>query len=190
MPAFDSAMSPGYSWNSVKKTRSPIIQRRDSDTGYGERQNGIAQKSETKPNLTIRTDETYHSTTMNTFSPTTRFLYVLLMAFSVVMGGMSEPTLAARACSTGYSEMSCCSHVRVGECGMACCQAPEPVPQQAPADELNQLRDRSSDGKLTWVATPKERIGSAGLARRCVRSLAVPASGSPSLITQHICLQV
>jgi hypothetical protein len=64
-----------------------------------------------------------------------------------------------------------------------------PRQERTPSNSSRPSNDRPSDGKATWITISPHN---ADLVRtdRLESSLDVPVSGSPSLITQHVQLQI
>jgi hypothetical protein len=128
---------------------------------------------------------------MKTFSPTIRFLLVPLLLVSLVASGLAMPVASAMAARLGQPVGDCCrTEAAAVCCGTACCQSPVPRPERSPSDVPKRSDDRSNDGKLGWAAIALVNTPAINTLERHGDSLAVPHSGSPSLIAQHIRLQI
>jgi len=128
---------------------------------------------------------------MKTPSPQVRLLLVPLLVVSLVACGLAMPVASAMAGRLGQSVGDCCRVEAAAVCcGMACCQSPIPRPERSPSDVPKRSDDRPNDGKLGWVAIALANVPATSTLERHGDSLAVPHSGSPSLIAQHIRLQI
>jgi len=126
-------------------------------------------------------------------STTIRFLLAHLMTLSVILAGFALPVNAASSCRECCKVLetpaACCHKAAPADCGMACCQQRPVEPMQAPAKDPQLPQERPASGSVLSTAAAGLTVSST-VRSLSVRSLAVPASGSPSLVTQHICLQV
>ncbi len=121
---------------------------------------------------------------MNATTFTTRLLLLPLLALGLVFSGFTMPTNGAVA-----SPGECCQTKVKTCCGMTCCETPTPQQQRPRSDQTKPSNERPSDGQSSWSGITL-RYGSLGRAERYASPMAVPTSGSPSLITQHIRLQI
>jgi hypothetical protein len=113
-------------------------------------------------------------------------LLVPLLAVGLLAGGFATPVLGSTA-----SGKECCPATVVNSacCGLSCCQAPAPQPDRSATEHSKRTTDRSTDGKIAWASLftldrdhRQTAVGG--------RQFGVPASGSPSLIAQHVRLQI
>lgn len=120
---------------------------------------------------------------MNSPTPTIRLLLLPLLV-SLVLGGYAKPTEGA-VVSAG----ECCLAKVNACCGRACCEVPAPLQERPRSDQTTSSSDRPRDGKVSWSGVIL-RNAESGHIDRCDSSPAVPHSGSPSLIAQHVRLQI
>ncbi len=134
----------------------------------------------------------YNSAAMNNRHRAIHVSVVLTVAVSCVLGGIAIPSGAnATAVDAWLASHACCHQDGVQNCcGMACCRTPASVPDRVPLDQPERFDLRLQGRKLPWSGTTPSVPKVTDAAERHGISLAVPTSGSPSLITQHICLQV
>jgi len=125
-------------------------------------------------------------------SITIRYLLSHLLAIVVVLGVVTPQASGEGKCGACCAAVelsgSCCDKLLTVDCGMACCQQLPIEPMPAPVDHSAQLQNCTGGAGVSQIA-PTAATNPLQLVRH-IRSLAVPASGSPSLVTQHICLQV
>ena len=72
---------------------------------------------------------------------------------------------------------------------MPCCEVPAPLQERPQSDQAKPSSDRRGDGDANWYRVTLQNANLGHLTRRGSPP-AVLASGSPSLITQHIRLQI
>jgi hypothetical protein len=122
---------------------------------------------------------------MTSITLKTRILVAPALAIVLLFGSFATPAMGA---TTGKHD--CCQvEAKSTCCGTTCCEARAPRQEQSQPDQSRPSNDRPSDGKATWIGYG---TGDVLLSRpnRLESSLDVPVSGSPSLITQHVRLQI
>ena len=123
---------------------------------------------------------------MNFTTTTTRILLVPLLAVGLLAGGFATPALGSTA---GGKECCPATVVNSACCGLSCCQAPAPQPDRSAAEHSKRISDHPADGKIGWAGS-FTLDGDHGQTAIGGRPFGVPASGSPSLIAQHVRLQI
>jgi hypothetical protein len=123
---------------------------------------------------------------MNLTAATIRILLVPLMTLGMLAGSVAgqgaRPTQSGKGCCQAMDVNSAC-------CGLSCCQSPAPQPERSSTDLWSRLFDRSSDGKISWAgAYSLDRAHSHAAQDAC--DIVAPASAVPSLIVQHVRLQI
>jgi hypothetical protein len=125
---------------------------------------------------------------MNTYSPTIRLVFAPLLVLGLLVG-----TLPARdivACDADSAGCCCCPSAQLASCTMACCQTPTPVPDRLPYDPEKRSPRNSSDGKLGWVNSAVGHNAPASMPVDQADLMAAPRDRGPSLIAQHVRLQI
>ncbi|MCA9068045.1 MAG: hypothetical protein KDA84_03945 [Planctomycetaceae bacterium] len=123
---------------------------------------------------------------MNAKPSTIQMLLAPVLAVSLVFGGLS-----AASGSPLPTRGECCQAETGSECcGTTCCETPTPKPVQAPINSTKRVDDDPRSGKLGWVPLAMPIHDAKENVVRNHAALAVPASGSLSLVTQHIRLQI
>lgn len=122
---------------------------------------------------------------MTSITHITRILVVPALAIGLLFGNFATPSMGATAC-----KRDCCQvQVKSACCGATCCEAQAPRQEQTPSDKSRPSNDGPKDGKATWI-TISPHIVDLFRTDRLESSLDVPVSGSRSLITQHVRLQI
>lgn len=122
---------------------------------------------------------------------TFRMLVFVLTAAGLVANGAGFVPALCAADEVKQQPAGCCQRHTMSEtnagCSHACCQTQAPKPEQNSSDRSNRNQDRI-DGKAGWVAVALIDLSPGLRVERYGSSLA-PASGSPSLVTQHVRMQ-
>ena len=123
---------------------------------------------------------------MNISTPTTRTLLIPLIAAGLLAGGRPAPamssTVAGKACCQQPASDSTC-------CGQSCCQVPTPQPKQNAPDQSKRSNDRTGDGMFLSVGAV-EFYRDPDQATCPGHFSCLGGSGGPSLIAQHVRLQI
>ena len=122
---------------------------------------------------------------MASINSTTRILTAPVLVLALLFSGFAMPANGATA-----SPSKCCKAEVTTDCyGMPCCDVRAPRQDQPQPVQSRPSNDRPSDGKTIWIDYVS---GQADLRRSTQVELfsGAPTSGSPSLIAQHVRLQI
>ena len=122
---------------------------------------------------------------MTSINFTTRILTAPALVVALLFAGFATP-----ATGETLSTSKCCkAEVAKDCCGMPCCHVRAPRQDQPQPVQSRPLNDRPTDGKATWIG---DSYGHGILDRitRVELTSGAPLSGSQSLITQHVRLQI
>lgn len=116
------------------------------------------------------------------------------LTVGLLLGSFALPSAGAQrcaACRPAAMACHCCpTSPSSTVCDMACCRAPQPLPQRTPTEPTTRVEREPVVGKMGWInaelplgAAESQRLGPAFAA-------ALPSNEGASLIAQHVRLQI
>jgi hypothetical protein len=113
-----------------------------------------------------------------------------LVAPALLAGTAFEVPLAAAKGENVARGTSCCGQLASRCCESACCGMPANPSERSPSNPPSRSNDRLQDGKLVWSSfSDGVATMNTGLTLRRFSEI-LPTSGSPSLVSEHIRLQI
>jgi hypothetical protein len=121
----------------------------------------------------------------------TRVLALPLIVAALAMSVPFEVSRAAEAGTNIASGRNCCGKIASPCCGSACCRMPADQSERSPSNPADNSSQRAQEGKLVWSAFAALGVAAeaGGAALRHFSGI-VSTSGSPSLIAEHVRLQI